>query len=572
MLETLRNEYRQFREMTRLFFARFVENDLICLDGDTRGTLVGILTILIAPGVFLPLIEYLQFTTMSWRPLWFRDIASLPDKGLYLAFSMTVLGIMTVLEWEALLPDKRDYSVLRPFPIRLSTVFGAKIASLAGFWAVFTVAINIVPAAVFPVAVAQKAPFGALAWMTWCHALAIVAANAFMFLAMIAAQGVLMNVLGWRRFRRAAPYAQLVLVAWLLVTFFLSIASAPRMQPRMPADPLWHALPPLWFLGLYQRELGWTQQVYRDMAANALQGLAIAAGVAALVYLLSYRRSVARSLEDVEGPAAAPGRLSGLPIALIDRVLLRSPAERASFHFVRQTLTQSRSHRVLVAAYAGAGFALVFHGVAGVVLSGVRGWWQSPKGLLLPVPLVLALFLLSGMRYAFTVPAELRANWLFRISGNGAPAEYMAGVRKAAVMLGVVPLFALLLPIYVAMWGWTAGGLHVLYGATIAWLLVEALLANFDKLPFTCSFVPGRANLKAWWPVYILGYLAYVAAFSFIELRILAQPARFFWFLLAAVAVKLAVDRHRRAVQKGEFALVYDDSPEPAVTTLELQQ
>ncbi|HWQ54199.1 MAG TPA: hypothetical protein VN442_10980 [Bryobacteraceae bacterium] len=567
-LSSITNGYRQFCEMRRLFFVRFLENDLICLDGDTRPTLVGILAILTAPGVFVPFLEYLHYSA-SRAPLWARDMASIPDKAMYVSFSMTVLGIVTVLEWDALLPDNRDYAVLRPLPIRLGTIFAAKTAALIGFWAVFTLVMNAVPTVLFPAAMVQHAPTSALLWSIRCHALAVVAGSAFVFLAMIAAQAVLMNVLGWRRFRRVAPLAQLLLVAALLVVFFLSLGAAWQVPHKVPAA-LWRVLPPLWFVGLYQNELGWTQQIYRELAGQACWGLGLAGLIAGAAYSLSYSRSVSRSIEDVERHGA-PGWTARVLTAVADRVLLRTPAERASFHFVWQTVSRSRQHRVLVAAYAGGGLALVLQSVAAMIAHGSRTWWQSPEGVLLPVPLVMSLFLLSGMRYAFTVPAELRANWLFQIAESGEPAEYMAGVRKAMALLAIVPLFAALLPLHVAIWGWTAGGLHIAYGATVAWLLMEVLLAGFEKLPFTCSFVPGKANVRTLWPFYVIGYLGYVSLFSALELFLMRQPIRFLWFLAASAAVKTGIEVYRRLVPQG-FERVYDDQPEPAVRTLELQQ
>ena len=81
-----------------------------------------------SPGVFLPFIEYIQFSSyplgfLSWRA---RDLAALPDTVLHIAFSMTVLGLFTVFEWDAILPDRRDVAVLGPMPVGLTTMFAAQ--------------------------------------------------------------------------------------------------------------------------------------------------------------------------------------------------------------------------------------------------------------------------------------------------------------------------------------------------------------------------------------------------------------------------------------------------------------
>ena len=45
----MRERIRQFRELSKLFFGRFLDNDLISLDGDTKGTLLGVLGLIAAP-------------------------------------------------------------------------------------------------------------------------------------------------------------------------------------------------------------------------------------------------------------------------------------------------------------------------------------------------------------------------------------------------------------------------------------------------------------------------------------------------------------------------------------------
>ncbi len=567
----LRERGRQLRELTRLFFARFLENDLICIDGDTRSTLINILGLLAAPGVFYPLLGNFVYGPMYTRPLYERDIYSLPDKGLYLAFSMTVLGILVVLEWDTLLPDRRDYYVLQPFPIRLRTILSSKVAALAGLWGVFTVAVNAFSSIAFPMVVVQADDLRAVLWFARGHVLAILAGNAFVFLALISVQAVLMSVLGWRWFRRVSPYAQGLLVAGLLLTFFCEGAVVNGIRPGQSVTSVLRFYPPAWFLGLYQSELGWQQPVFRELAGQARLALAVVAGIAAAGFAFSYRRHVSRSLES-PGAAAAPGRVSTSAGRLLDRVMLRSSAERAAFHFVCQTAFRSRTHRSVLAAWAGVGFALVAQGLAGAVASGNRTWWRNPEGILTPVPIVLSFFLLCGIRYMFTVPAELQSNWLFRVSGRTDAAPYMPGVRKAAALFGIAPLFAVLLPIHIAIWGWLPGCIHVVFGSVTAWLLLDVLLLGFAKLPFTCSYVPGKANVRGFWPLYAGGFLAYVALLTGFEILILRKPARIVWLLLFAAAVKSVVLWCGRRLRDQDRSLVFDERPEPAVRTLNLMQ
>ena len=61
---------------------------------------------------------------------------------MFVSFSMIVMGFIMVFEWDALFPDRRDYQILTPLPLRLSTLFLAKAAALAIFLGIFLMDIN----------------------------------------------------------------------------------------------------------------------------------------------------------------------------------------------------------------------------------------------------------------------------------------------------------------------------------------------------------------------------------------------------------------------------------------------
>ena len=430
-------------------------------------------------------------------------------------------------------------AVLRPFPVGLGTMFAAKVSALFLFWTIFTLAVDGVSCVFFSVAVVQTAPEGVLLRFIGAHGAALVAANLFVFLAMIAVQGLLMAALGPVRFRRFAPYAQFALIAGLLSLFFFSIPRAFGMRFDEPPSELIRMLPAYWFLGLDQVLLGFRQPLFDALEAVVAPATLLAAATAACAYALSYRRSVRGVFEAQEIPTASPGRLARWAEGLVNGTLLRSAGERASFAFVWHTVMRSRSHRLLVAAWTASGAALVVQGITAAIASGDHEWWRTPAGPLLPAPIVLPLFLITGLRYAFTLPAELRANWVFQ-QGCSTPSEYLAGARKAALVLAMAP-FAALLPVFAMLrWGWRAGALHVLFGAVVAWLLLEAQMAGLELLPLhlTQLYVPGKANVRSWWTIYVAAYLVYAGVLCWMDLKILERPSRVVWFLAGACAVR----------------------------------
>ena len=570
MTLTRSNEASQFRQLVRHFFARFFDNDLVSLDADMRSTVVNILAMLAAPGMLLPFLFMSKYVKLQEEPMYVRDLASLGEKEFFICFSMTVMGLVTVIEWEMLFPDRRDYANLTPLPIRLGTMFGAKIAALVAFLAIFSLAINAFSPVMFPAVVMQKGTLMALAGFARCHAISILAANAFVFFLCVAVQGLLMNLLGYRAFRRISPYVQFGLVAALILMFLVSGRVVSELQPGHALNPaVVYTFPPLWYLGLYQTQLGWTNPVFRDLAASGRLAAGWTTAAALATYLLSYQRHVRRSLESADDFSMAPSAMERLMSRLLDRFVLRDSLQQASYYFIWKTLARSRRHKLFFAAYVAAGCALIFEGLAVLVARGTGSWLHHPIPELLPAPLILAFFILCGMRHVFTVPAELRANWVFRVSDRGEGRRCLAGVRKAMIVLGVVPLFTALLPLHVLLWGWQTALLHMLFGFVVSLLLVEVLLVSFDKFPFTCSYLPGKANLKVSWPLYLFTFTSYVSVFLTLEYWMLQRPVRFIWLAALVLLVQAALAVYRRRVGH-DVTLVFDEQPEPLVRTLNL--
>ena len=103
---------------------------------------------------------------------------------------------------------------------------------------------------------------------------------------------------------------------------------------------------------------------------------------------------------------------------------------------------------------------------------------------------------------------------------------------------------------------------------TLAMILMEVLLTGYRKLPFTCTFVPEKANLKLMWSVYLGGFAVYVFGGTALELWLLEHPV---WFLVGEVllvscVVGFRTSRRRKPVRE----LVYEEQPEPAVLTMQL--
>jgi hypothetical protein len=275
-----------------------------------------------------------------------------------------------------------------------------------------------------------------------------------------------------------------------------------------------------------------------------------------------------RTLEqpDVE-PRVATGKAAGAFAPL----LARAPAERACIAFLLRTVSRSRQHRSILAVYAGLALAYVFNNVAYVLYTGYRPsmFEDRPLKAALEIPLVFMFFGILGLRVSFSMPVELRANWVFRLAPGAYGMQYVSAARKSLLSVTLV-VAVCTAGIASVFWPWTRAMGHALFIVALGGFIVELALAKFNKAPFTCAYTPGRGNLKLMFGVYWALLIAITDLVTAFETVALQTPAGYAKLLaLALVAWALAYLRGQR-MRSTLSAVTFEDPAEPAVTSLGL--
>lgn len=575
----LEDERRQFRTLVRHFAYRFVDHESLAAEGDLAQTAIHLVALLAALGFLIGCaiaIEYFfappQF---SWEE---RRLLAGPFQQFLVSLTMAVTGLVTVFIWDSLFPDRRDCLGITSLPVRTRTVFCSKVAAVALAPAVAGFAVNAFPAMALPMLLLpDNAALLTVARTLAAYIVAMAAAGAFVFFTLLGLQGLLVCVLGYRVFQRVSSYAQIVAFLVILAAFFL-IPSV--RHPRALAAPenqvLAESIPLFWFVALYETLLGsgdWLlgtgDPELRAIAVRAVWGLAASGLFACVTYGIGYARHVRKVIEQSDFIAGRSAGRESVWRRLLDRALLRGPREQAVFHFIVRSLYRSRQHRLLLALYCGIGLGSMLSALGRLIRPGDAARWLRPSGELLLVPLVLAFFVLVGMRVAFTVPLELRANWIFQLTDDGDAAPCLAATRKALFLLGLAPVVLAAAPAYLVLWSPAEAWRHILFVTVAALILIEILMLRLQKIPFTCSFLPGKANLKVMFGVYWALFTAVSASVRALELWSLRDAARYGAVMAGAVAVLLILMR-RRAASRG-FRLIYEEQPEPVVRALELR-
>lgn len=186
-------------------------------------------------------------------------------------------------------------------------------------------------------------------------------------------------------------------------------------------------------------------------------------------------------------------------------------------------------------------------------------------------PLALSLFVLAGYGYLFHLPVEVRANWIFRINHPGNRVSLLAGVEIVLFCCAVVPVAILTAPLVLQFLGLAAGLRAALLCLLCSLALMEALLIQTDRIPFTSSYLPGQRPLIVTVVLYIIAVIGYV---SLLGTMIAWSAQSIAWTAILALLFGGAAWRARSArIELGDLGqLEFEEIPEPAVQTLSIER
>jgi hypothetical protein len=150
-------------------------------------------------------------------------------------------------------------------------------------------------------------------------------------------------------------------------------------------------------------------------------------------------------------------------------------------------------------------------------------------------------FAVVGTRVAFCLPVSLPSNWILRITQVHPSQDYVATTRRSLLVLAVVPILigSATFSLPFQPWRPVAGHLAVL--GLLGVLFTELSLLRFHKIPFTCSFLPGKANVQfAFW-AYLLVLIPFTEKSARFEQSALEDPLKYVLALSFAGIVALAL-------------------------------
>ena len=533
--------------LTRHFFTSLFDFGVLSEDGaeSLKRLLLGGLAFAIAVGLLLARVFMTKYGMLAGAPpeVYLREVVA--DHAFLMALSMWVVAAAMALASQSLFPDEIDFRILMAQPLSRAEVFAAKLAALLLFAGLFVAGSQVALLPLGGLTLIGAARAGTLLPATIAFAGSSLAASAFAALGIVAIQGLLVLLASRSRLLIMSGAVRSLLIGGLVLALPF-VAQLPATAGAFAAHAWWLAwTPPAWFAGLERWLLG--DATRTSLALQAASAAAGAGAIATASYLTLYRRFdrmtflSARALQGSGASTSLTAWCRGAPV--------RGAVRR----FVALTLRRSVLHQGLAAGVLAAAGGLVLNS-----LLNADGWDRldaaargALAGTLLWAPMTLIFLAIPGIRLALSVPLDLRANWIFRMTEDiDGRAEVADAAGRTVLAWAVVLPIALVAPLQWRVLGW--GSLTVLLvEAAIGWVLLEYLMTDWGRVPFTCSYIPGKGFVPQMCVKAFAAYVVFTVATGLLLRLSIRHPgiAAGAIVILGAAAVILRTRSLRRARQ-----------------------
>jgi len=478
---------------------------------------MGVVLIFLAmPGVLVSLLMFEKFGSLirflRGDGVFDPYVATIPDEYFFIVLSMAVSCAAALWRWNSIFLDRRDYANLVPLPISLTRIFLANLFAIFALTALLTIVVNAASFVLFPIAVVgSQGSFSKLLRFAFGHAASVTLSSAFSFLAIFALSGTLMACLPYRIFRRVSVYVRFAVALCLLAILATSftISSVLSGGSQLIYQRL-GGLPPAWFLGLTETLWGNGNDIFfASLTRRAMLSLGLALLISVIAYSFSFRRSFVRIPEFADVGPLPRGLRFRLPAKLLDATILRTPVQRAGYHFVSRTLLRSDAHLQIVLALAALGLVVAAQNVNAAFHPGISFAAQPPTVELLSIPFILSYCLLVGIRLAFEVPSDLSANWIFKLWIEPGGEQPRSVARKVLLTFSLGWIAPLCFLYSTLLWGWLTALLQTTILIGCSAVFVEVLLVRFRKIPFTCSYPAFQSHSTLVLVAYLMGFVVF---------------------------------------------------------------
>ncbi|MCP4215705.1 MAG: hypothetical protein GY765_13710 [bacterium] len=560
-------DIRQCLILLKHFTVRLFNNDIIKYENQKRESFIALLTILAVSGgvtAFILLVPYLQH-----MPGYTSETAWI-EKTFFITFSMAFTGIISVINWDNIFLDQKDYNYLFGLPVKPAVLFTAKFFSLMTFVGIISLTLNLFGMSTFTVYLEQVPnvnPFydtGVLAF-TLVHLWSVFLANLFIFLFVALVQSLLMLIFNSARYQKISlPVQSLLLMCFISVFAWFPRLHGSLANMKESYSSFVYYFPPIWFVGFYERMLGNYDLVFNTLFYLAASVVILLVDLYLIAMPLSFKRFSGRSSTSLPNKDAEP---NGVVSKLWDKIVPKNPLQKAVFHFTLAALSRSRRHKLQLAITISLPLTFVLTESVLIYFNRGAAYFQGFHLFLTAIPLLLYVFLVVGFRTVVLHPVSIEANWVFRITERTEPKHFIRGLKRAFLVVWILPVFTLLFLTFLSFWGFLPALYHSFYSLGAAWLLFELMFLNYRKMPFASVYVPGKARLRSIWYLYVAGFGGYIYGFAVLGAFLLSRPLAYLAYYPPLFLAGYLIRRYRYKLYR-EFRFVFEEEPDPAMLGL----
>jgi hypothetical protein len=559
---------RNTKALGKVFFGRLFENDVFSSSVAASSSVMWLLGLLAVPGVMFSVSQLFAYAHLRHQPAALVDRVLLQRETFHIDFVMGVAGLITMMVWSSLTPDRRDAHVLGTLPITSRQQALARLLALFMFFGLFIAAMSIPTGIAHPFVTVGAEDILTLPGKILGHIVSATLAGAFVFFVLVNAQLMLAAVFGPGAIRAATLPLQLAAMAGMIVAL-ISSGSVTNVLLAHATDAgggiLWN--PAAWFVGIYRWISGDARPVFAMLAARgAIAGLGVIA-LTLVMYPLAYERCL-RNVIAAEGRrTTAMSRGWATLAARLLRPLLPLPLQRGLAAFMLATLGRSHTHRFIIGLYAGLAFLLslpLADRVLHLPTTGYRqyGWFVVPLG--------YVFWMVCGLRVSLMMPVEPVANWIFKLTEPVDKRRVLTTVVTVMTSVTVLPIAALFAAALLVLGEQRLAATVFMVVSLAGLCLIELLTLTMKTVPFSCTYLPGQLKLRIYWAPYFFLWLNFcftLGNWGLWALKSWGNTARLAGFLLA-LWIALRMWHMIKARKIGRF--VYDEQEPALVTTMEI--
>jgi hypothetical protein len=383
----------------------------------------------------------------------------------------------------------------------------------------------------------------------------VSAAAIFVFGAVLTIQGLLAAILPRRWFLRLSSILQLASFALFLSVWLSqpSFGSAADFALAQQQGILAH-WPMFWFFGMFCRTSGIFPIALGRFALFAWLGLGVVGAGAVTSLLLCYLRTMKKTVEE---PDLLLGR-SRWTVPLGDSL------QTAVVRFSMRSLARSRQHRVVYAFFLAIAFAIAVSTLTQV--SNTHHTQPVTREFLMNTLMMMCLAI-AGLRSIFSLPVSLKANWVLQVTQLSPPERYIAATRRAMLLMAAIPVWATAAALSLCYRPWHQVAEHLLVLAVAGSIMTDVTLIGVSKIPFACSYLPGKSNVQFMFWVFVIVFIPLAMMFSHYEQSVLDHPRAYAALLAILLVAALILWLFNRFRAKSAL-LNYEESEPEVITTI----